>query len=128
VLRAYDVKTVALALDLSLKWIDNLLSHHALPGVSKSRQGVGRVIADEGVLAIELVRLLADFGLGVTRAVAITWEAMSSREQGELRYASESGVVLVFPVAAIERRLRDRMVDAIDAVARVPRGRPRRNS
>jgi hypothetical protein len=126
--RAYDVKTVALALDVPSKWLDNLLSHHSLPGITRSRQGVGRVIVDEGVLAIELVRLLTEFGVGVARAVAITREVMSSREHGELRYEEESGIVVDFPTAVIQRRLRERMVDAIDAVARAPRGRPPRNS
>jgi len=43
-----------------------------------------------------------------------------------LRFVDRSGIELRFPVTLVERRLRDRMIDALDAVARVPRGRPRR--
>ena len=124
--RAYDVRTVALALDVSVKWVDNLLSHHQLLGVTRSRQGVGRTISDDGLLAIELVRLLADFGLGVARAVSIVSETLAARSLGELRFVDRSGIELTFPIALVERRLRDRMIDALDGVARVPRGRPRR--
>jgi hypothetical protein len=128
VLRSYDVKTVALALDVTPKWLDNLLSHHSLPGVTRERQGVERRISDEGVLAIDLVRQLAAFGVGAARAAFIAQVTLSTRRGSELRYVDDSGVILLFPAASIERRLRERMIDAIDAVASVRRGRPTRNS
>ena len=122
--RAYDVRTVALALDVQPKWLDNLLSHHALTGVTRSRQGVERHISDDGVLAIQLVRLLADLGVSVARAASMTREILATRTTDELRFADESGIVLLFPKAALEKRIRERLIDALDAVPRIARGRP----
>ena len=124
--RAYTVRTVALAIDVPAKWVDNLLSHHRLIGVAQSRQGVGRVISDEGVLAIQLVRLLADLGIGTARAAEIASQTLASRTSGEARFVDESGIELLFHIGTVERRLRERMVDALDAVPRVRRGRPPR--
>ena len=124
--RAYDVKTVAVALGVRFRWLDNLLSQHELPGITSSRrQGVGRVISEEGVLAVELVRLLSDFGLGVGRAASVARATLASRAPGALRFADESGIVLDFPLAIVERRLREQLLDAVDAVPRLARGRPR---
>jgi hypothetical protein len=126
--RSYDVRTVALALDVPSKWLDNVLSHYSIPGVTRQRQGVERRITDEGVLAIDLVRQLAVFGVGAARAVSIAQVALMTRGGGDLRYVDASGIVLVFPSASIERRLRERMIDAVDAVASVRRGRRARRS
>ena len=124
--RAYNPRTVALALDVSPKWVDNLLSHHAIVGVTRARQGVERIISNDGVLAIQLVRLLTELGLGVADAARIAGEALGTRSADELRFTDTSGIVLIFPVAALERRLRERLIDALDAAPRIPRGRPRR--
>jgi hypothetical protein len=126
--RSYDVRTVALAIDVQAKWLDNLLSHHSIPGVIRQRQGVERRITDEGVLAIDLVRQLVGFGVGAARAVSIAQAALKTRGGDELRYVDDSGIVLLFPSASTERRLRERMIDAVEAVASVRRGRPARNS
>ena len=48
--RAYTVGTAALALDVPTKWLDNVLSHHSVPGVVQERQGVSRKVSLEGVL------------------------------------------------------------------------------
>lgn len=126
--RWYDVKTVALALDVQTKWLDNLLSHHSVRGVARQRQGVERRITDDGVLAIELVRRLGLLGIGAARAVSIAQAALTTRGSGDLRYVDDSGIVLLFPATSIERRLRDRMIDAVEAAASVRRGRPARDS
>lgn len=126
--RTYSVKAVALALGVSTKWADNLLSRHALPGVERSRQGVERRISDEGLLAAEISRILnLELGLSVERAVAIAREVVNSSVGEETTFATVSGLVMRFPLGAIERRLRERMIDALEATVRVPRGRPPRS-
>ena len=126
--RTYSVRAVSLALRVSDKWTDNLLSRHPLPGVERSRQGIERRINDEGLLAIEFARILnLELGVSMERAAAIARDAMNARTRGETSFATPSGLSLHFPNADIERRLRERMMDALEATARKPRGRPPRS-
>lgn len=126
--RSYSAKLIALTVGESSKWVDNLLSHHQLPGVSRSKQGVERQVTDEGLLAIEVTRMLAsELEIPFSRAAAIARSAVASRSESPLRFVTESGIAVVFPLAAIESRLRQRMIEAVEAIGRVPRGRPPRD-
>jgi hypothetical protein len=125
--RAYNARLSALTLGVPLKWIDNLLSHCAIPGVSKSRQGVERRISDAGLVAIEIVRLLTtELGIPLGRAAEIARVTVASRSDSEMQVTTASGMTLRIPIGEIERRIRDRVLNAVEEVARVPRGRPRR--
>jgi hypothetical protein len=125
VARSYDAKLVAFTVNLPFKWIDNLLSHHELTGVTRARQGIPRAITDDGLVAIEIVRLLTiDLGVAVQRAVEIAQSVMQDRAP-EVRVPIQRGLVLVIQRADIARRLRERLLDASESVARVRRGRPR---
>ena len=126
--RSYTVSTIAFALGVPRKWADNLLSRHALPGVDRSRQGVERRVTDDGLLAIEVARILnLELGVSMERAAAIARDAMSSRTPDGMRFSTSSGLSLHFPVVEIERRLRERMMDALEATTRKRRGRPPRS-
>jgi hypothetical protein len=108
--------------------MDNLLSHHALPGVSRSKQGVERQVTDDGLLAIVMTRMLTiELGIPLSRAAAISRTTVASRSESPMRFVTESGITVVFPLAAIELRLRERMIEAVEAIGRVPRGRPPRD-
>jgi len=123
--RLYNARTIALTVGEPFKWIDNLLSHNALPGVISSRQGVQRRVNDEGLLAVEITRILTrDLGVSISRAVALTRTALGSRQGTEVRLSPASGVTLILHTAEIEERLRQRVIDAIEAAAHVRRGRP----
>ena len=123
--RSYDIGLVALAVGMRSKWVDNLLSHHELPGVSRSRQGVQRRITDDGLLAIELVRMFAaDLDMSVAKATLLARAALDARSENGATLRTPSGIALSLDLDAIERRLTERVVDAVDSVARVPRGRP----
>ena len=123
--RSYDVRLVALTIGEKLKWVDNLLSQHVLPGVTRSRQGVQRRITDGGLLAIELTRMLStEAGVSIARAAEIASIAVNSRAGTEMQVPLQSGLTLVFHVSAIERRLRERVAEAIESSAHVRRGRP----
>ena len=124
--RSYSIRLVALTLGVQIKWLDNLLSHFSISGVARSRQGVCREVSHLGLVRIEVVRSLnEEFGIPLAKAVAIA-ETIVGADLGEgVAYAQPSGLTLSIPVAAIERRLRDRLLDAIDAVAHLRRGRPK---
>jgi hypothetical protein len=125
--RTYDARLVALTVGVPYKWVDNLLSHYVLPGVSGGRQGLQRRIADDGLLAIEIVRAFA-FGLGVplARASKLATSAVQARAEGNVNVTLESGVFITLRFEEIERRLQKRILETIESVARVPRGRPPR--
>jgi hypothetical protein len=112
---------------VSPKWLDNLLSHFDLPGVSGgTRQGLERSVSMHGMLAIEMVRLATqELGMPLARAVSIATQTLAADPlRGATR--SASGILIEFPISELERRLRERLVEAVEAAAIVPRGRPRR--
>jgi hypothetical protein len=110
-------------LGVTTKWIDNVLSHYVVPGVTSARQGVERTVSDLAIRILELARIAnQDLGVPMARAVAIAAAATGP----DSRFVSPSGVELRFPLESIERRLRERLMDAIEATPRVPRGRPRK--
>ena len=127
--RSYDVRAVALTIGVSIKWVDNLLSHHQLPGITRSRQGVQRRVSDEGLVGIELTRLLTSgLGVSVGRAAELARTALASRSGSDVRVSPAIGMTLVFHLSEIETRLRERVIDALESVARIRRGRPSKAS
>ncbi len=58
--RGYTVTTVGLALGASSKWVDNVLSHHSVPGVTQGTQGVARRISTVGVFYLALIHRLSE--------------------------------------------------------------------
>ena len=124
--RSYSVRLAALTTGVDSKWIDNLVSRHDLPGISRLRRGVERRISDDGLLAIELVRILnLELGVSTTAAVSIAATMMAPHTGGQFRTAS--GLTVQLPLGELEARLRARLGEALEFVARVPRGRPRSN-
>lgn len=121
----YDVRVVALTIGETVKWVDNLLSHHAIPGVVQGRQGVERRITKDGLLAIEIVRLLAvELNASLASATAIATAMLDSRTGSQLWFRTESGITLEIAAAELERRLHHGVADAIESIPRVRRGRP----
>jgi len=123
----YSVRVVAIALDAPFKWVDNALSHHFVPGVTRSARGVERQVGEAGLLVLLLTRYLAmDLGVPLALGTRIATAMASDLNGTEIihRHSLPSGVVLEVPVAAIVRRMRNRLVDASEAVAHIKRGRP----
>ena len=124
--RSYDVRTVAFACGTDAKWVDNLLSHYTLPGVTKARQGVQRRISDEGLLTVEVIRLLnQEVGVSIARAVHIAGAAMASMSGDSVQISLAPQCDLRIDVAQVEQRLRREVINAMEALAHVTRGRPR---
>lgn len=123
--RFYTARITALILDVQPKWLDNLLSRHDLPGIARSRQGVERRISDQGLLAIELCRVLnLELGVSLQRAAEIAGASLQTPGDVELRYSTPSGLTISLPIAATRARLRDRTMHAIEMVGLARRGRP----
>lgn len=124
--RTYDVRTVALTLDVDPKWIDNLLSHYDVPGCTGSKQGVQREITDPGLRAIAVIRMLqTDIGVSVQRAVQLVQRAIAN--QGNLdTLRTERGSRIDLQFGALESEVQARLAEALEAVPRRRRGRPRK--
>ena len=128
-MRTFDSRVVAIALGVSPKWLDNTLSHHQLPDVDRSRQGRPRRITQQGVLALEISRLLIQhWGVTVWRSAEIARALMARRTNGESRFDASTDVSLLLDLDAIEARLRDQIVAAVETAPRIRRGRPPRTA
>jgi hypothetical protein len=126
-LRSINVRTAAFAIGTTTKWLDNLLARHRLPGVSQGTQGVERRITDEGLLGIELTRLLVtEFAMPLPQSVAVVRTVLENRTGNDGRFVAPGGVAIHFPFDRIQERLRIQILSAIEAVPNVSRGRPRR--
>ena len=122
--RSYDTRVVALTINAPIKWVDNLLSHHDIPGVAGGRQGVSRRIGDTGLLAIELTRVFnAELQVPVARAVALARQILASGSE-VARCETASGVALSVRLRDVETRLHRQLVQGLESAAVVRRGRP----
>ena len=127
--RTYSARVIALSLGLDGKWLDNLLSRHPMRGVARSRQGVERRISEEGLLAIEVCRILnLELGVSLHQSVAIAGSAIPEGDAVEMRFATPSGLTVTLALDGVRRRLRERLLDAVEAAPHAPRGRPPRRS
>ena len=123
--RAYTVGTVALALNIPAKWIDNVLSHHQVRGVTQRRQGVTRKVSPEGLLQLSLATILIE-DLEIPTSKALRLAASVSDASGNLQMPS--GLRINLDLAAIRARLEQRLAQAVE-IAPVPRrGRPPRST
>src|SRR5438270_13379772 len=70
--RLYHVDIARHAAGADPKWVDNLLSHSAIPGVGRFRQGASRRISTDGICHIALIRLLtSELNLAVNPATRL---------------------------------------------------------
>lgn len=85
-MRGYTVATVALALDVPVKWIDNTLSHHRVSGVVQARQGIARRLTTEAVVVLETaLQLMRSLEIPTARALHVAQELVA---MGEPRYST----------------------------------------
>lgn len=127
--RWYDVRTAALVTHASVKWIDNLLSRYRLPGVEQGRQGISRRISEDGLLCIELTRLLnRRLRVPLVQATRIVIGMFADAADGSTCIAIADGVELMIEFDRVRHGLHNRIVLAMESSTHVRRGRPLRNS
>lgn len=123
-MRLYDLAVTTLAIGAPRKWTDNVLSHHAIPGVLRARQGVARRLPYESVIRLALIRQLhADLGVGVRDAVRIAERFLDS---GQPRVLEIGELRLTLDVDALRRKLDERLALALESAPSPRRGRPSR--
>jgi hypothetical protein len=124
-MRGYDVAITSLAIEAPIKWTDNVLSQHVVPGVTAAQRGVPRRISRTALLHLTLVRELhVQLGLGVRDALALAIEILA---EGADRPIARGSLRLHCDRAALERTLDVRLRDALESAPRPRRGRPARS-
>ena len=119
-MRAYTVDVAATALDVERKFLDNLLSHHDIPGCVGGRQGVRRRITREGMSVLALmVTLVRGLGIPGARAVSV---ARDLHADGGVQVSPTLHVAL--DRGLLERDLERRLASAVESAREPRRGRP----
>ena len=119
--RGYTVATAALALDLPVKWIDNVLSHYIIPGVVQQRQGVSRKLSIEGLLIVAVTAfLIREINTPMSSAIAIA----RTLAENEGQYESREGLELFLDMPAFRTSLLARLEVAVETAPAPRRGRP----
>ena len=123
-MRAYTVATAAVTLQMPPKWIDNVLSHHSISGVAKSRQGVARRLTPQALLSLEIaIRLSEALSIPTARALQLAHELL--QEPSGLR--AGKGVTLALDLESIKSDLGERLAHAVEIAPLPRRGRPPKN-
>lgn len=129
-MRAFTVDVVALALEVERKYLDNLLSHHAIPGCVGVRQGVRRRIDRGGVARLAIAIMLArELGIPLARAVDAACQlhangAIPVDGAGRGGGVAEPELRITVDLPALERRLDRQLASAVESAREPRRGRP----
>jgi hypothetical protein len=123
----YNTASVTVALGVTAKWIDNLLSHNKIEGVQQAKQGIPRRLSLEAVAAIEIIRTLHDAGMPVSSAASLARQLFESSREGSLtaKVALSPMLDLVLDRPTLQRTLTDRLTEAIEITPHRVRGRPK---
>jgi hypothetical protein len=122
--RAYTVATVALALDVERKWLDNVLTHHRVPGASQERQGIARRLSSEAAFTLQLaIGLMRELGVPISRGIGLATKLV----EGRGHFHSPGRISVSVDFDASEKRLHDRLAAAVEVAPLPPRGRPSQN-
>jgi hypothetical protein len=111
-------------LGVSGKWIDNILSHHKVPGMRQERQGIARRLSVEGLLVLAVTTLLIDqLGLPTAKAIIAAEEIV----KGSGRYRAGEELSIEIDLTVFQARLLEKLESAVE-IAPIPRrGRPPAN-
>ena len=129
-MRSYSVAAVALALDVQVKWLDNLLSQNRVAGVAQSRQGVARRVSPSALYVIATVRdLNSELQVPVATALRLAhqiWTEASATGQYESTALRVGDFSIELDRDAVRRRVEAGLAVALEMTPRPRRGRPPR--
>jgi hypothetical protein len=121
-MRGYTVATSAFTLEVPIKWLDNVLTHHQVPGVQQSRQGVMRLLAPSALLQLEIA-LILHRTLAIPLTVAIPLALELKQAGGEIISGSPA-LAISLDLSKLTSDLNRRLADAIEIAPTPLRGRP----
>jgi hypothetical protein len=121
---AYTVAATAVTLGMSVKWVDNVLSHHRIPGVAQRRQGISRRLAPQAVLTLDIALRLSKT-LGVTTSRALELSSRLLRQPADTETVDlGQGVSISIATGQIRSELLERLAHAVEVAPSPRRGRP----
>lgn len=124
-MRAYTVAAAAVTLKVSTKWLDNVLSHHHVQGVSRKRQGISRRLTPRAILTLELtLRLSRAYGSPLSRALEISEGIIGQGSSGSSRLSVGAGLSMSADLESIESDLMAGLAHAVEIAPNPRRGRP----
>jgi hypothetical protein len=122
--RAYTVAATAVTLDVPPKWVDNVLSHHQVPGVARRRQGVARKLSYQAVLTLEVaLRLVRALAVPLPRSIELATVLISNPSSRQLLGAG-GDLSLGIDIELIEAHVTKRLAHAVEVAPSPRRGRP----
>lgn len=125
-MRAYTVAATAVALGVSSKWVDNVLSHHRVPGVEQAKQGVTRRVTPSALLTLDIgLRLVRALGLPLPQALETSRRLIDAGEGG-IALSGAKSIQITADVTALTNDLNARLERAVEMSPTPRRGRPRR--
>ena len=125
-MRAYTVATTAVALEVSSKWVDNVLSHHHVPGVHRARQGIARRVTPAALLILDItLRLVRSLGVPLPQALETAQHLVDAREDG-IPLSGAASIQIRADVKTLTNDLNARLERAVEMSPIPRRGRPRR--
>jgi hypothetical protein len=125
-MRAYTVAATAVTLGVSKKWVDNVLSHHQVPGVLQERQGIVRRVTPAGLLTLEIAAsLVRALNLPIAQALETAVHLIAARGT-EIQLHAALSIRISADVETITQELDTRLEKAIEISPTPRRGRPRR--
>lgn len=121
---AYTVAATAVTLGMPTKWVDNVLSHHRIPGVTQARQGVSRRLAPQAVLALDVaLRISNALGMPTARALELSERFLRQPvDTGTIEMGQ--GVSISIAMAEVRVDVLERLAHAVEVAPSPRRGRP----
>ena len=125
-MRAYTVATTAVALGVSSKWVDNILSHHQVPGVHQARQGIARRVTPGALLILDIaVNLVRSLALPLPRALETAQRLIDAGGE-KVPLTGALSIEISADLRALTNDLSARLEHAVEMSPIPRRGRPRR--
>jgi hypothetical protein len=124
--RSYHVDVARHAADAEARWVDNLVSRFAIPGIDSEGQGTSRRISSLGIYHVALVsRLVRALGIALEPASALATRLMATPAGDPILVMGE--LELRFDRAAFVASVDARIAEAVESVVPPKRGRPPRD-
>lgn len=127
-MRGYSVGTAALALGVEPKWLDNLLSHDRVDGVTHARQGVSRRLGPDALHVIATVhRLNRDLQIPVGSALRLAhelWRSPRIADAADTATLRNGELELHLSRAQLRAHVAAAVAEALEMAPRPKRGRP----
>lgn len=118
----YNTATAASALNVSAKWLDNILSHNDLDGVQSESQGVSRRLSLASITALSLTKDLA-MNLDISQASALRLATrVLAQPTGVLEFST--GFRMSVDIGALRAATLARLARAVEVAPTPRRGRP----